>query len=243
VNENDRGLTIEELAERTGTPVRTIRFYIAERLLPSPGTRGREASYSEEHLLRLMLVRRLSERGQRLAQIRAYLEGLTLDELRALLAEDERAAAALEAAARAPSPRAYVEQLLRAARAPRVARGDAPSPPTPSTSPVPQPARLTVGESDASYVAPPPAAPAASPPGPPPEPPSSGQGQPAPTISTADARPVAQSAAVRGADEQWRRITLGPGVELHLRVDVPPDPDLVRRLMQAAGLLQGLPGA
>jgi len=114
-----RGLTIEELAERAGVPVRTVRFYIAERLLPGPGARGREASYGEEHLLRLMLVRRLSERGQRLAKIRAYLEGLSLDEVRALLAEEEHDAAALEAAARAPSPRAYVGELLRRARAAR----------------------------------------------------------------------------------------------------------------------------
>ena len=32
--DSEQSLTIEELADRTGTPVRTIRFYIAEGLLP-----------------------------------------------------------------------------------------------------------------------------------------------------------------------------------------------------------------
>src|SRR3954464_11640452 len=65
---DEQGLTIEELARRADVPVRTVRFYIAERLLPGPGARGRDAVYSEEHLLRLLLVRRLSERGQRLGE-------------------------------------------------------------------------------------------------------------------------------------------------------------------------------
>src|SRR5690242_10862011 len=57
--ENEQTYTIEELAEQVGTPVRTIRFYIAEGLLSGPGTRGKAASYSGEHLLRLRLIRRL----------------------------------------------------------------------------------------------------------------------------------------------------------------------------------------
>ena len=45
----EQSLTIEELAERAETSVRTIRFYIAEGLLPGPGARGKAASYSGEH--------------------------------------------------------------------------------------------------------------------------------------------------------------------------------------------------
>src|ERR1044072_5340530 len=38
---DEPGLTIEELAKRADVPVRTVRFYITERLLPGPGGRGR----------------------------------------------------------------------------------------------------------------------------------------------------------------------------------------------------------
>jgi DNA-binding transcriptional MerR regulator len=196
VGSDERGFTIEELAEQAGVPVRTVRFYITERLLPGPGTRGREASYGEEHLLRLRLVRRLSERGQRLAQIREYLDGLTLDEVRALVAEEDRDAAALAAAARAPSPLTYIEELLRRARTTREAVKDA-----------------TVG---------------------PRVPPTGKQAPSAPAPApSAPARPEPEPAT----GERWRRIALAPGLELHVRLDgTPPDPQLVRRLLRAAGV-------
>jgi DNA-binding transcriptional MerR regulator len=52
---------IRELAERAGVSVRTVRYYIQEGLLPAPDTQGRFASYTEEHLDRLELIRRLKE--------------------------------------------------------------------------------------------------------------------------------------------------------------------------------------
>ncbi|HUY99339.1 MAG TPA: MerR family transcriptional regulator [Thermomicrobiaceae bacterium] len=112
-------LTIEELAERVDVPVRTVRYYIAEGLLPGPGTRGKTASYGEEHLLRLRLARRLAERRVPLAEIRERIRWLSLEELRELLREEDRRADELRSAEQTQSPRAYVSALLEQARAGR----------------------------------------------------------------------------------------------------------------------------
>src|SRR5436853_4256848 len=85
-------MSIEDLAARAGVRVRTVRFYIAEGLLPGPGARGRAAAYGEEHLLRLRLIRRLAERHVPLAEMRARFAHLPLEDVRALLAEEGRRA-------------------------------------------------------------------------------------------------------------------------------------------------------
>ncbi|MBI4493159.1 MAG: MerR family transcriptional regulator [Chloroflexi bacterium] len=113
------GLTIEALAEQVEVPVRTIRFYIAEGLLPGPEGRGKAACYGEEHLLLLRLVRRLAEQRVPLAEQRERLARLSLKDLRALLAEEERRAAEWRRAREAPSAREYESMLLARARAGR----------------------------------------------------------------------------------------------------------------------------
>jgi DNA-binding transcriptional MerR regulator len=115
----DSELTLEALAERVGVPVRTIRFYITEGLLPGPGTRGKGATYGEGHLLRLQLIRRLAEQRVPLAEQRALLGRLSLEEVQALLAEQEQQATELERAAQEPSPKDYVSALLSRAQAAR----------------------------------------------------------------------------------------------------------------------------
>ena len=113
---NERELTIEELSERIGIPVRTIRFYIAEGLLQGPGTRGKYATYGDEQLLRLRLIRRLSEQRVPLAEMRDMLSRLSLDEIRALLAKEDQQAAVLERAAQTASPKEYIAALLNQGR-------------------------------------------------------------------------------------------------------------------------------
>lgn len=116
---HESSLTIEELAELTQTPVRTVRYYIAEKMLPGPGARGKGAAYTEEHLLRLRLIRRLTERREPLAEIRELMARVTDDEIRALLAEEDARAQTLETleqATRAVSPKAYISALLEQAR-------------------------------------------------------------------------------------------------------------------------------
>lgn len=113
---DELGLTIEELAERFGVSVRAIRYYIAQGLLPGPGARGKAATYGEEHIARLGLIRQLTERHTPLAKIEELLRGLSLDEVKALQVAEESVSAQLVEAERRQSPQDYVQALLDGAR-------------------------------------------------------------------------------------------------------------------------------
>jgi DNA-binding transcriptional MerR regulator len=65
--------SIDELARRTGVPVRTIREYQTVGVLPAPERRGRVGIYRQSHLRRLELIARLQHRGYSLAGIRDLL--------------------------------------------------------------------------------------------------------------------------------------------------------------------------
>lgn len=116
-----RAMTIEEIAELTGLSVRTIRYYISEGLLPGPGTRGKGTAYSEEHLLRLQLIRVLSEQRVPLAEIREQLTQLSISEIKALLGEESHRLSERKRASEAESPRQYISALLSQARIARLA--------------------------------------------------------------------------------------------------------------------------
>lgn len=68
-------LKLDELAQRTGVSPRTVRYYIAQGLLPSPGRLGPMTRYGREHLDRLRLIKQLQEERLSLAEIRSRLEG------------------------------------------------------------------------------------------------------------------------------------------------------------------------
>lgn len=68
--------TIDELAARTGTTVRTIRFYSENGLLPPAERRGRLAYYGAPHRIRLELVQQLQQHGYALAAIAKVLARL-----------------------------------------------------------------------------------------------------------------------------------------------------------------------
>ena len=53
--------TIDELAQISSMPSRTIRFYNTQGMLPPPTMRGRVAYYDEEHLLVLNIIKELKE--------------------------------------------------------------------------------------------------------------------------------------------------------------------------------------
>lgn len=72
-------LTVDELAARTGTTVRTLRFYASEGLLPPPVRRGRMAYYDDRHRMRLDLIRTLQEHGYTLAAIERVLARIPED--------------------------------------------------------------------------------------------------------------------------------------------------------------------
>jgi DNA-binding transcriptional MerR regulator len=69
-------LTVDQLAARTGTTVRTIRYYAGRGLLPPPTLRGRTGLYGPDHVARLMLVGELSALGFTLTAIEKHLERL-----------------------------------------------------------------------------------------------------------------------------------------------------------------------
>lgn len=75
MSETDRELRVEELADRAGCSVDTIRFYQKRRLLPPPTRKGRIAWYGPEHAERLARIRDLQQRGFSLALIRRLLDG------------------------------------------------------------------------------------------------------------------------------------------------------------------------
>lgn len=56
-----QSLRIDELAQLSGVPSRTIRFYNTQGLLPPPLMRGRVAFYNQEHVLVLGIIRELKE--------------------------------------------------------------------------------------------------------------------------------------------------------------------------------------
>jgi DNA-binding transcriptional MerR regulator len=67
--------TLAELAEESGLPARTIRFYIARGLLDGPVKSGRGAVYTAEHLARLEKIKQLQAGGHMLAEIARDLAG------------------------------------------------------------------------------------------------------------------------------------------------------------------------
>lgn len=65
---------LADLARLAGVTPRTVRYYVAQGLLPSPESAGPATRYGEGHLARLRLIRRLQRDHLPLAGIRARLE-------------------------------------------------------------------------------------------------------------------------------------------------------------------------
>ncbi|WP_462373823.1 helix-turn-helix domain-containing protein, partial [Turicimonas muris] len=58
--ESDKKFRLEDLAELTGIPRRTIRFYIQKGYVAPPLGQKRGAYYTNEHLEELLKIKRLS---------------------------------------------------------------------------------------------------------------------------------------------------------------------------------------
>jgi len=63
------GISLSELAKKTGVPERTIRYYIARGIIPGPARGGRRALYTREHLTGIQDVRTMQALGLTLAEI------------------------------------------------------------------------------------------------------------------------------------------------------------------------------
>jgi len=228
----DAGFTLSELSALSDVPSRTIRYYIAQGLLPAPGREGPSTRYDEAFLARLRLIKQLRVTHLPLAEIRKRLAAIS----------DEEAIALAETPAPEPPDGAldYVRALLGESGAPGapgapVAPG-ARGPGASSAHPAPLPMPRLVSEQDLpDEMQPPPGmllrriesvprpafpaeapatqAPATQAPATQgPEPSALARG-PAPSQA---ARP-SPSRPATPERSQWERIVLEPDIELHIR--------------------------
>lgn len=83
--------SLRDLSQNTEVKERTIRSYVEQGLLDGPGTRGRNARYSGDDLVRLQAIRVLREKhGWQLGEIRQWLASQSMDVVRALAGEGTR---------------------------------------------------------------------------------------------------------------------------------------------------------
>jgi DNA-binding transcriptional MerR regulator len=187
---NRDGYSIGDLARLADVTPRTVRYYVAQGLLPSPGTQGPASRYDDGHLARLRLIRRLQRRHLPLAEIRRQLAGLSDTEVRSALDEADR-----------PDPRPaasgsaldYVRGLLRPTTEPRAQPPGRPMRVFSQLSTLQPSGRLV----DAGGTRRPP---------------------PGMPLGVAEPRPVSPVLPAPPPDRsQWERISLAPDIELHIR--------------------------
>src|SRR5690349_16199184 len=68
-------LRVEQLAERAGVSVDTVRFYQSRGVIPPPARSGRIALYGLEHVSAIERVKALQSKGFTLAAIRRLVTG------------------------------------------------------------------------------------------------------------------------------------------------------------------------
>lgn len=93
---DDALLELGELCEQTGVTVRTVRYYIQQGLLASPGQMGPGAKYTQSHLARLLLIRKLQQEHLPLAEIRRRLSNLDDESVVSLVQSPSRTASAAD---------------------------------------------------------------------------------------------------------------------------------------------------
>jgi DNA-binding transcriptional MerR regulator len=90
MSDDDR-YSLTELADLAGVTPRTVRYYLAQGLLPAVGQTGPGSKYGADHLDRLRLIKRLQAEHLPLAEIRHRLEGLDPETIRDLAGGPEPA--------------------------------------------------------------------------------------------------------------------------------------------------------
>ena len=78
---DDERYVLSELADLAGVTPRTVRYYLAQGLLPAVGQGGPGSRYDTGHLARLRLIRRLQGEHLPLAEIRRRLDALDDDQI------------------------------------------------------------------------------------------------------------------------------------------------------------------
>ena len=121
-------LSLNELADAARVTVRTIRYYIAEGLLPPPVGAGPQSGYTTGHLDRLRLISRLKDAYLPLKEIRRQLTGLDDAAVRAALTDGSSGTGGsgpAQAETAATSDRSTARDYLDAVLAPATLREDA----------------------------------------------------------------------------------------------------------------------
>jgi DNA-binding transcriptional MerR regulator len=200
----DATYAIADLARITGLNVRTIRYYIAQGLIPASGESGPGAHYGQGHLDRLRLTKRLQAQHLPLSEIRGRLAELTDQHVAELVATE-----AEERESPGTSALEYVRRLLAPSFPPHRKMqadllGAAPTSERPADV-APHPEPCAVREPAAPFAM---LAAATTPAMPrlkdvPAGPPKPGE------------RPSNQPQSLERS--QWERLSLGPNLELHVR--------------------------
>ena len=180
-------LTLADLARLADVTPRTVRYYVAQGLLPSPGQAGPGSRYPESTLPRLQLIREMQRNHLPLAEIRARLAGVT----------DAEIAGLVTAAAPPPADTAidYIRGLLGMSR-PQQPLPQPLAQPLPLASTAPAPAMASRGLRATEPAPLPTPAPAAM--------------HPAVTAPFDDQPETVERS-------QWDRIALTPDIELQIR--------------------------
>ena len=195
---DDGRYSLTELADLAGVTPRTVRYYLAQGLLPAVGQTGPGSKYDAGHLARLRAIRRLQAEHLPLAEIRRRLEALDDGEIRELVDAGE------------PTPPTdtaldYLRNVL--AGPPNVRRSH------PTTAvPAPAPSVGIVGPRSMSL---PSVAPAHDPIG------EVVLDYGSQGLVTAPPPAPAETAVRAGDRSQWERIVLAPDIELHIRRPLP----------------------
>jgi len=80
---------IGELAEKADVTKRTIHYYLSRGLLPASEGAGVGTYYSDEHLYRILLIKKYQEDYLPLDEIKKIITRLTLDEVKEQLENNE----------------------------------------------------------------------------------------------------------------------------------------------------------
>jgi DNA-binding transcriptional MerR regulator len=199
----DDPYSLSDLARLADVTPRTVRYYVALGLLPSPEAAGPATRYGEGHLARLRLIRRLQRDHLPLAEIRIRLERMADDEIIATVS-------ALDA--REPDPSQDPGDTLAFVRSLMQQSGIRPS--VADRGPAPDVAvrQMATAESlDGAWAK----AAAALPPA------SSGLAAPPPALSApaASGRESGSATSPRPGPDRttWERLVITPDVELHVR--------------------------
>jgi DNA-binding transcriptional MerR regulator len=238
----DSPYTLADLARAADVTPRTVRYYVAQGLLPPPAGAGRGPHWDGGHLARLRLIRSLQDRHLPLAEIRRQMASMSAADV----AEAARMVRAANAASTEGSALDYIRTVLETTMSPveapdspatprfsQLAAPRSPSiPPPPSTPNAPRSAgrigrwfeSLPRRDHEAA--------------------PSDLDAEPAVTVAalSLSPHPAAQPREATGSSEpmpaersQWDRIALSPDVELHVRRPLSrPDNRRVERLIGLA---------